>query len=112
MPACQPYWDRPRPSGKSVSGSGTNRVAPWLATGSGVPSPPRYAHAMERNRSVTEKTTKDAADFWFDPLCPWCWITSRWILEVEQVRDITEVGSHRMFAEVSFRRQVPFVVSQ
>jgi 2-hydroxychromene-2-carboxylate isomerase len=50
----------------------------------------------------------DSVEFFFDPICPWAWITSRWIKEVEQQGavevnwnfiSLREVNSSRDYAD-------------
>jgi 2-hydroxychromene-2-carboxylate isomerase len=51
-------------------------------------------------------TAKAAVEMWFDPLCPWAWLTSRWLMEVEQVREVEVTWSVMSLAVLNSGRDL------
>ena len=50
---------------------------------------------------------RSTIEFWFDPLCPWAWMTSRWMMEVEQVRPVEVTWSVMSLAVLNEGRDLP-----
>jgi 2-hydroxychromene-2-carboxylate isomerase len=51
-------------------------------------------------------TAKASVEMWFDPICPWAWLTSRWLMQVEQVRDVEVTWSVMSLSVLNEQREL------
>ncbi|HEX8971777.1 DsbA family protein [Oryzihumus sp.] len=57
--------------------------------------------------ALVTDATRNQAEMWFDPICPWAWMTSRWLMEVEQVREVDVTWSVMSLAVLNEGRDLP-----
>ena len=50
--------------------------------------------------------TAEKVDMWFDPICPFAWITSRWLLEAASVRDLEVTWNIMSLAQLNKDREM------
>jgi 2-hydroxychromene-2-carboxylate isomerase len=59
------------------------------------------------NLSANPDAPVSEAEFWFDPMCPWAWMSSRWMTEVEKVRDVDVTWSVMSLSVLNEGRDLP-----
>jgi predicted DsbA family dithiol-disulfide isomerase len=61
----------------------------------------------QTHETTDDRTGRTPVDFWFDPLCPWAWMSSRWLLEVEKVRPIAPSFHVMSLAYLNSEKDIP-----
>ena len=64
---------------------------------------------MTETTQTSQQTAqrRTSAEMWFDPACPWAWMTSRWLLEVEKVREVDVTWSVMSLSVLNEGRDLP-----
>lgn len=56
---------------------------------------------------ASQTTQRTQVEMFFDPICPWAWMTSRWLMEVAEARDLEVTWSLMSLAVLNDGRDLP-----